>query len=38
MRELTVEAWHKGAFIKRWKYLVSVPAIAVGYRLEKYLL
>jgi hypothetical protein len=33
-----VEAWHKGAFIKRWKYWVYVLAIAAGYRLEKYLL
>jgi hypothetical protein len=33
-----VEAWHKGAFIKRWKYWVYVPTIAAGYRLEEYLL
>jgi hypothetical protein len=33
-----IEAWHKGAFIKRWKYLEYVPTIAAGYRLEKYLL
>ena len=33
-----VEAWHKGAFIKRWKYWEYVLDIAAGYRLEKYLL
>jgi transposase InsO family protein len=33
-----VEVWHKGAFIKRWKYWEYVPDIAAGYRLEKYLL
>ena len=33
-----VEAWHNGAFIKRWKYWKYVPNIAVGYMLKKYLL
>ena len=33
-----VEAWHKGALIKLWKYLEFVLGIAAGYRLEKYLL
>jgi hypothetical protein len=33
-----VEVWHKGAFIKRWKYWEYAPDIAAGYRLEKYLL
>jgi hypothetical protein len=33
-----VEVWHKGAFIKRWKYWEYVLDIAAGYRLEKYLL
>jgi hypothetical protein len=33
-----VEAWHKGALIKRWKYWVYVLDIAAGYGLEKYLL
>jgi len=33
-----VEVWHKGAFIKRWKYWEYVPDMAAGYRLEKYLL
>ena len=33
-----VEAWLKGALIKRWKYWEYVLDIAAGYRLEKYLL
>ena len=33
-----VEVWHKGAFIKRWKYWEYVLGIAAGYMLEKYLL
>jgi hypothetical protein len=32
------EVWHKGAFIKRWKYWEYVPDIAAGYRRGKYLL
>jgi hypothetical protein len=33
-----VEAWHKGAFIKRWKYWEYVLGITVDYMLKKYLL
>ena len=33
-----VEAWHKGAFIKRWKYWEYVLDIAADYMLKKYLL
>jgi transposase InsO family protein len=33
-----VEAWHKGAFIKRWKYWEYVLGIAVDYMIKKYLL
>ncbi len=33
-----VEVWHKGAFIKRWKYWEYVLGIAVDYMIKKYLL
>ena len=33
-----VEVWHKGAFIKRWKYWEYVLDNAADYMLEKYLL
>lgn len=33
-----LEVWHKGAFIKRWKYWEYVLGIAVDYMLERYLL
>ena len=32
------EAWHNGAFIKRWKYWEYVLGIAADYMLKKYLL
>lgn len=33
-----LKVWHKGAFIKRWKYWEYVSGIAVDYMLKKYLL
>jgi len=33
-----VEVWHKGAFIKRWKYWECVLDIAADYMLKRYLL
>ena len=33
-----VEVWHKGSFIKRWKYWEYVLDIAAGYMLKRYLL
>lgn len=33
-----VEVWHKGVFIKRWKYWEYILGIGVDYMLEKYLL
>ena len=33
-----LEVWHKGTFIKRWKYWEYVLGIAVDYMLKKYLL
>ena len=33
-----VEAWHNGAFIKRWKYLEYVLGVAVDYMIKMYLL
>ena len=32
-----VEVWHKGAFIKRWKYWEYVLGIAVDYMIKNYL-
>ena len=32
-----VEVWHKGAFIKRWKYWEYVLGIAVDYMIKKVL-
>jgi len=33
-----IEAWHNGAFVKRWKYWEYALDIAADYMLEKGLL